>query len=185
MAPGFPLEVNGLHIRTTEALYQACRFPHLPEVQRMIISEMSPMTAKMKSKRYRNDSRQDWDTVARLRVMRWCLRVKLAQNWEKFGDLLRTTGAAPIVEDSRKDAFWGAKAATENTLTGCNVLGRMLMELREELLRGDTDSLKRVEPPNLPNCLLYGEPVLAVEGPRSFSAERQAALANFVQRPLR
>lgn len=27
MAGGFPLEVNGIKIRTSEALYQACRFP--------------------------------------------------------------------------------------------------------------------------------------------------------------
>ena len=30
MAPGFPLCVNGIAIRTSEALYQACRFPHVP-----------------------------------------------------------------------------------------------------------------------------------------------------------
>ena len=34
MAPGFPLRVNGVRIRTSEALYQACRFPHLPDVHR-------------------------------------------------------------------------------------------------------------------------------------------------------
>ena len=47
MASGFPLSVNGIHIRTCEALYQACRFPHLPEVQELIIAQKSPMTAKM------------------------------------------------------------------------------------------------------------------------------------------
>ena len=34
MAPGFTLRVNGIDILTSEALYQACRFPHLPDVQR-------------------------------------------------------------------------------------------------------------------------------------------------------
>src|SRR5579859_3354816 len=79
MAGGFPLRVNGINILTSEALYQACRFPHLPEVQRLIIEQKSPMTAKMKSKPYRDQSRSDWDSV-RVRIMRWCLRVKLAQN---------------------------------------------------------------------------------------------------------
>ncbi len=37
MAGGFPLKVNGLRILTSEALYQACRFPHKPDVQRLII----------------------------------------------------------------------------------------------------------------------------------------------------
>ena len=87
MAPGFPLEVNGIRILTSEALYQACRFPHKPEVQRLIIQQGSPMTAKMKSKPHRKDTRPDWDKV-RVNIMRWCLRVKLAQNWQKFSALL-------------------------------------------------------------------------------------------------
>ncbi|MBK9605995.1 MAG: hypothetical protein IPO58_06030 [Betaproteobacteria bacterium] len=33
MAGKFPLWVNGIRILTSEALYQACRFPHRPEVQ--------------------------------------------------------------------------------------------------------------------------------------------------------
>src|SRR5438105_2891921 len=53
MAAGFPLVVNGVPIRTSEALYQACRFPHLSDVQRLIIDQKSPMTAKMKSKPHR------------------------------------------------------------------------------------------------------------------------------------
>ncbi|MFN9866243.1 MAG: DUF1768 domain-containing protein, partial [Pseudanabaena sp.] len=61
MAGGYLLNVNGVKILTSEALYQACRFPHLPEVQRLIIAERSPMTAKMKSKPYRDNSRVDWD----------------------------------------------------------------------------------------------------------------------------
>jgi len=36
MAAGFPLHVQGSRIYTSEALYQACRFPHLPEIQRLI-----------------------------------------------------------------------------------------------------------------------------------------------------
>src|SRR5436309_5954032 len=73
MAGGYPLCVNGVRILTSEALYQACRFPHRPEVQRLIIAQKSPMTAKMKSKPHREDSRPDWDEV-RVLIMRWCLR---------------------------------------------------------------------------------------------------------------
>ena len=132
MAPGFPIVVNGIRIPTSEALYQACRFPNRPDVQRQIVRQRSPMTAKMKAKRFINDTRHDWDSV-RVNVMRWCLRVKLAQNWTTFGRLLLSTGDAPIVEDSRKDAFWGAKRTDDGELVGTNALGRLLMELREEL----------------------------------------------------
>lgn len=158
MAGGYPLLVNGVRILTSEALYQACRFPHLPDVQRMIIAQRSPMTAKMKSKPYRNQSRSDWDAV-RVKIMRWCLRVKLAQNWDRFSSLLLSTGDRPIVEDSRKDNFWGAIPVDEETLTGTNVLGRLLMELREFLKVQNTDLIKVVISPNIPGFLLYGKEV--------------------------
>lgn len=158
MAPGFPLRVNGVRIRTSEALYQACRFPHLPDVQRKIIDEHSPMTAKMRSKPFRKDSRPDWDAV-RVKIMRWCLRVKLAQNWREFGRLLLATGDRPIVEQSRKDDFWGAKVAEDGSLVGMNVLGRLLMELREQLKVDEAESLHAVEPLAIPEFLLFQRPI--------------------------
>ena len=132
MAPGYPIVVAGHRAYTAEALYQACRFPHLPEVQRMILREKSPMTAKMRSKPYRAQSRSDWDEV-RVPVMKWCLRAKLAANWARFSVLLLSTGSRPIVEDSSKDDFWGAKPRADGVLEGENVLGRLLMQLREQL----------------------------------------------------
>lgn len=161
MAGGYQLRVNGLRILTSEALYQACRFPHRPEIQRLIIAQSSPMTAKMKSKPYRHDSRPDWDHV-RVKVMRWCLRVKLAQNWEKFSKLLLQTGDRPIVEQSRKDDFWGAKPVDEHTLVGMNVLGRLLMELRELLTTHSEESLRHVNPLLIPDFLLDGRPIQEV-----------------------
>ena len=83
--------------------------PERPDIQKIILAERSPMTAKMKSKPYRKENtRPDWEIV-KVKVMKWCLRVKLAQNWIRFGDLLRSTDNRPIVEESRKDDFWGAK----------------------------------------------------------------------------
>jgi len=161
MAPGFPLCINGVRIRTSEALYQACRFPHLPDIQRQIIDERSPMTAKMRIKPLKKRSRQDWDSV-RVKIMRWCLRVKLAQNWRTFGELLLSTGDLPIVEQSRKDDFWGAKVSKDGSLVGMNVLGRLLMELREILKSGDIEGLKLLEPPPITNFVLYQQPIEAV-----------------------
>ncbi|MGY8531799.1 NADAR family protein [Paracidovorax citrulli] len=178
MASGYPLHINGVRILTTEALYQACRFPHMPEVQREIIGQHSPMTAKMKSKPHRKDSRPDWNDV-RYKVMRWCLRVKLAQNYEEFGRLLLATRDRPIVEQSRKDDYWGAKLADEagDTLIGQNVLGRLLMELREKL-KDDTDGvLKTVSPLGIPDFLLLGKPIETVSAKSSGNGqEPQPAL---------
>lgn len=160
MASGYPLQVNGIRILTTEALYQACRFPHLPEVQREIIGQHSPMTAKMKGRPYLQHSRSDWNEV-RFKVMRWCLRVKLAQHYEEFGRLLLATRDSPIVEQSRKDDYWGAKLDEElgETLVGQNVLGRLLMELREKLKSDSQGALKTVLPLAIPDFLLLGRPI--------------------------
>ena len=164
MAGGFPLIVNGIRIRTSEALYQACRFPHLPDVQRLIISQRSPMTAKMRGKPYRQESRRDWNWV-RVRIMQWCLRVKLAQNWTAFSALLLDTGDRAIVEQSRRDDYWGAKAVDGRTLVGMNVLGRLLMELRE-LVKAERDqNLRKVEPLSIVDFRLMGNPIGLITDP--------------------
>jgi ribA/ribD-fused uncharacterized protein len=161
MAGGYLLKVNEVQILTSEALYQACRFPHMPEVQRLIIAERSPMTAKMKSKPYRDNSRPDWDIV-RTKVMRWCLQVKLIQNWDKFSQLLLETGNLPIVEDSRKDDFWGAKPEDEKILTGANVLGRLLMQVREQIKSGEITSKTIVSPLLIQDFLLYEREIIPI-----------------------
>jgi len=173
MASGYPLQINGVRILTSEALYQACRFPHMPEVQREIIGQHSPMTAKMKSKPHRKDSRPDWDEV-RYKVMRWCLRVKLSQNYEEFGRLLLATRNQPIVEQSRKDDYWGAKLAGEtgDTLIGQNVLGRLLMELREKLKEDAEGALKTVPPLGIPDFLLMGKPIETVTARSSGNGQK-------------
>jgi len=190
MAGGFPLEVNGLHIRTSEALYQVCRFPHRTEVQQLIIEQASPMTAKMKSKPYRHDSRADWDQV-RVMIMRWCLRVKLAQNWNSFSELILKTGERPIVEESRKDDFWGTKPKDEKTLAGANILGRLLMELREAVRLGGQESLLLVEPLAIKDFLLDGRPIETVIAHRierlpftSLDAQRPVQTDDNSQKPL-
>jgi len=158
MAPGFPLQIDDISVRTSEALYQACRFPYSDEIQKMIISQKSPMTAKMKSKPFRSQTRPDWDQV-RITVMRWCLRVKIACNWVKFRNLLLSTGEKPIVEDSRRDRFWGAVAKDEDYLEGENVLGRLLMEIREELKSKNSKNLEIVNPPLIKDFLLFNSPL--------------------------
>lgn len=128
MAGGFPIQINGVDIRTSEALYQAMRFPDLPDVQKLIIEQKSPMAAKMVTKPYLEKTRADWNEV-RVLIMAWAIRVKLHQNaW--FGNILGQTGNRPIVEQSHKDDFWGALVRGD-TLIGRNVLGLLLTDLRD------------------------------------------------------
>ena len=158
MASWFPLRVGAVHTPSSEALYQACRFPDYPDIQRVLLAEKNPMAAKMRSKPYRAHTRPDWESSGvRVEVMRWVLRVKLHCHPESFGSVLLATGLEPIVEKSTRDTFWGALEHPTGVLEGENVLGGLLMELREELRAHGPPA--RVEPPAVQNFLLLGEPV--------------------------
>lgn len=158
MASGFRLIVCGQVLPSAEALYQACRFPDLPDVQQLIAREASAMAAKMRSKPHRSATRDDWSRI-RVRIMRWVLRVKLAQHMKRFGSVLLATGDAAIVERSSKDRYWGAVESAAGTLEGQNVLGRLLMELREELKTRSHEELLVVLPPQVERFVLLGRPV--------------------------
>jgi ribA/ribD-fused uncharacterized protein len=174
MAAGFPLYVAGVEILTSEALYQACRFPHLPEIQRLIIQQNSPMTAKMKSKPHRNKTREDWDAV-RVGIMKWCLKIKLVQHWNRFGEVLLSTGIRPVVEQSRRDEFWGAVSDSKGSiLVGSNVLGRLLMDLRERLKK-NPDEFSVVFPLPIPHFSLLGREIEPIKRDLTESFESRSS----------
>jgi ribA/ribD-fused uncharacterized protein len=133
-APDFALRVAAAEWPTTEHLYQACRFPHLPDVQERMRANPSPLAAKMRAHKHAAETRPDWE-AARVSIMRWCLAVKLAQHRARFGALLLATGDRPLVEVSPDDAFWGAvpDGPGAQSATGANLLGHLLMALRATL----------------------------------------------------
>src|SRR5262245_56196010 len=75
MSNAFPLVVGGVRLGSSEALYQAMRFPHRPDWQQEILDAPHAMQAKMAAKkegRRRTGSRPDWEQVQQ-EVMRWVL----------------------------------------------------------------------------------------------------------------
>jgi ribA/ribD-fused uncharacterized protein len=158
MASGYHLFVNDIIIPSAEHLYQAMRYPLYPNIQAEIIAQDNGMKAKMISNKYKSKySRPDWDSI-RIKIMRWVLEVKLSQNWEKFSELLISTGNKDIVEYSHKDKIWGVVLKSESQLVGVNALGRLLMELREKYTKNG-DRLYCVDPVNIPAFLLYNFPI--------------------------
>ena len=135
MCSGFPIQIEEDNFLTSESLYQVCRFNEYSDIQRIIQLEKSPMSSKMKSKKYILNTRSDWDDV-RVDIMDWCIRMKLKCNWNKFGNLLLSTGNKLIVEDSHKDRFWGCVLDGNDYLVGRNILGKLLVNLRDELNSG-------------------------------------------------
>lgn len=138
MAP-FPVIHEDIKYRTTEALFQCLRFKDYPEVQEKIRSENSPMGAKMVAKSFKKLLDQD-DYVFMgsqdIAYMRICLDKKIIQH-SNLVPLLLDTKNIPIIEDcsSRPHGsglFWGA-ALKDNQWVGENILGKMWVDIRQEL----------------------------------------------------
>ena len=154
MSKAFPLSIYGIRIRSSEHIYQAMRFTDEPEVQQLVLDAHTPMFSKRVSREWDSITRSDWMDI-RVDVMRWALRVKLAQHVAAFGDLLKSTRTQPIVEYSRHDEFWGAGPIGDETLRGQNVLGRLLSELRDEFL-AQPEAAVVVPAPPFPKSKLLG-----------------------------
>lgn len=121
---------------SSEALYQALRYPHNKKARDAIRKEVSAMDAKHKAYEFITETRPDWDMV-KVGFMEHVLRLKVSQHPMKIGALLDLSSDKPIVEKSRRDDFWGAKPDGYGKLEGQNVLGLLWMLIREEL-RTDT-----------------------------------------------
>jgi ribA/ribD-fused uncharacterized protein len=153
MAPGYPMTIAGVPVASSEALYQALRFPHLPDLQREILEQPVPILSKRHAYTRIAETRPDWDRV-KVNVMRYALRAKFGSTQGDLLDLLRGTGERPIVEISNRDDFWGARPV-DGTLVGRNVLGCLLMELREEMAAHPDGASFRIAP-RFPGARLLG-----------------------------
>lgn len=135
MSP-YPIEVDGLVWRTSEALFQAGRFASDDPVRETIRASKSPMGAKMAAKGNRERMVIVPQSAEDLAWMAHVLRLKMGAH-PKLQDMLVATGNLPIVEDttSRPNTsglFWGAALQPDGTWKGLNWLGKLWIELREE-----------------------------------------------------
>ena len=132
MAGGYPIEIDGVTFRSSEALYQALRFPNSPELQAKI-GELNGMAAKRLAHNIRTPQDEAlWRRGKRVDAMRVALAYKFEKNPKLIQSLL-DTGNKPIVEYSARDPFWGAKPVGDK-LVGQNVLGKLLERLRSNIL---------------------------------------------------
>lgn len=124
------IEFEGIKAFHSEGLYQACKYPYNPEIQQEILNEKNSMKCKMIAKKYVNHIRQDWgmnyNDGIRIDCMWFALTVKYKNN--EFRNMLNSV-TKNIVEKSKKDDFWGTFEYDDHYL-GCNVLGEMLMSLK-------------------------------------------------------
>ena len=114
---------------TSEHYFQAKKF--LPEdLQEKIRLCEGPGSAAQLGRDKTLPLRDDWEEV-KDDVMRTVIRAKFTQ-YDDLNVLLLGTGHEHIIEDSPIDYYWGYGADG----TGKNMLGRILMEVRDELRHG-------------------------------------------------
>jgi ribA/ribD-fused uncharacterized protein len=134
------IQYNGKEYRTSEALFQCLRFEGYPEAQREIMNQKSPMAAKMVAKRLRKElslGRDDIGGAEDIERMKLCLRLKVDQYSFLIKKRLLETGDAVIIEDctarpGSTGKIWGA-VLQNGEWYGQNLLGKLWMELRDEL----------------------------------------------------
>lgn len=131
-----PMMVNGVEFACVEQLFHYIRLNN--EAERAEYLKLVPnMGLKMKAKVFkkRGVERSDWREVA-VDVMRFCLNHKYQASAE-FRKALTDSDDKYIVEDEsnrkKKPDSWGAVLdATTGEYYGKNIMGRLLMELREK-----------------------------------------------------
>ena len=136
LAPGYPLTVNGIRFPDAAALFQALKFPNQPQVQRRLAALPSGVAAA-RAAASEAGYRAKWWTRRRVEAMVYTQAVKLSQH-PAFSEALTATGDRPIVGVHHPDPYWGTLPEGQSH-RGCNVLGRILTELRDALLRHDRD----------------------------------------------
>lgn len=131
-----PVIYNDKEWRTTEALFQALRFSD-ENIQEAIRSEKSPMSAKLKAKSMADKMIIKQLSSEDVENMKLCIRLKIEQhpslkNELIFTDNLRIYEDVSNRGDGGSNLFWGAKLY-DGFWVGQNVLGKLWMELREQI----------------------------------------------------
>jgi ribA/ribD-fused uncharacterized protein len=124
----FPVKVNGKVWPTSEHYFQGQKFAgtdHEDAIRRT----RSPMIAARMGRDRKKPLRRDWDAV-KTQIMREAVRAKFTQHPD-LGAILLGTGDAELVEHTARDSYWGDGGDG----SGRNMLGQILMQVREELRR--------------------------------------------------
>ncbi|CDW75023.1 swarming motility protein ybia [Stylonychia lemnae] len=121
-----PIQANDKYYPTSEHYFQSVKFTD-PEYSEKIRLASTPDEAKIFGQNRTQPIQADWGN-RRIEVMKDALRYKFHQNLELQEKLLSLSGKN-IVEHTEDDSFWGDGGDS----TGQNMLGKLLMEVRDEL----------------------------------------------------
>ncbi len=122
----YPFELDGQRWPTSEHYFQAQKFAgtrHVEEIRRA----RTPKEAAAMGRERSRPLRRDWEKVKDGVMARAVLRK--FETHAELRELLLNTGEAKIVENAPHDYYWGCGADG----SGKNMLGHILMDVREQL----------------------------------------------------
>jgi ribA/ribD-fused uncharacterized protein len=118
-----PVEYEGILYLNNEAAFQSAKV--LVKEERIKFANIQPNIAKSLGRKVK--LRKDWEQV-KDKVMYDCVKDKFERN-EELGKKLLGTGQAQLIEGNWwNDDYWGVCKGK-----GQNKLGKILMQVREEL----------------------------------------------------
>lgn len=131
---------EGIKFTSSEQCYQFVRARSNNDLIKAhrIITNNDPFACKRTGDSI--DHNPDWDNRCET-VMTVIIRLKFNQNQSLYDSLLATGDR--VLQEATSSSIWGigarlkSKAARENTATGDNLLGKILMSIRSSLLNDD------------------------------------------------
>ena len=121
-----PISLDGKMWPSSEHFYQSQKFLDEDLQEQVRLAKWAGEAAQI-GRDKKLPLRDDWEIV-KLDIMRQVVRAKVDQH-EYIKELLLSTGNEEIIENSPRDYFWGCGKSG----TGLNWLGKIWMEVREEL----------------------------------------------------
>ncbi len=118
-----PVMYEGLLYQNNESAFQSVKVMDIE--RRKQFCELNPSVAKRKGRNI--TLRHDWEQI-KDKVMEDCVRDKFTRNLDLKQRLLDTGDEELVEGNSWKDTYWGVCRGK-----GKNMLGKILMKVREEL----------------------------------------------------
>src|SRR4051812_29852041 len=132
-------EPDRVPVKSTEHWFQACKATTRAQFD-VILASASPAIAKRAGRA--TELRPDWEQI-KYQVMVCALRGKFAL--EPHRSALLLTHPRPLAENSPDDFVWGCRDP-EGGHSGQNLLGRALMQVRDELVADVRTRLRALVP---------------------------------------
>jgi ribA/ribD-fused uncharacterized protein len=122
----YPIKLKGKTWQTSEHYFQAMKFEKAAD-QNAVRKAKTPMEAARIGRDRKRKLRRDWESIKN-HVMKEAVLSKFSQH-QDLAQLLISTGSAKLIEQTQNDAYWG----DGGNGSGKNMLGRILMEVREKI----------------------------------------------------